>query len=151
MKFTNDTLLRSGFAAVAAAVAALIVVSGYHPCDGTGRLLVFPGIVAAIAVIAGLPKLRARGLLLPGAVATTVLAFAMGLDYSSSGAVSPDGVQCEPVEGFAGFLLAAFFSTVMGGIGLLGVALIVWAARETLRWRGRARVAGDQARSTGTP
>jgi hypothetical protein len=68
-------------------------------------------------------------------VATTVLAVAMGLDYSTS-AASPDGLQCEPVAGVAGFLLAAFFSTVMAGLGLLGTAFVLWLGDEALRWRG---------------
>ena len=135
MKSKNEMVIRSGLAAGVAAVVAIIVVTGYHPCDGTGRLLLFPPIVAAIAVVATLPNLSARGLLLPGAVATTVLAVAVGLDYSSSSAVGPGGLQCEPVAGVAGFLLAAFFSTVMGGLGLFGTALVLWLGDEALRWR----------------
>jgi hypothetical protein len=59
MTLKNERVIRAGLAAVMATVVAVIVVSGYHPCDGTGRLLLFPPIVAAIAVGATLTK-RAR-------------------------------------------------------------------------------------------
>jgi hypothetical protein len=151
MMFTNERLIRSGIAAVVAAVAAIAVVSDYHPCDGIGRLLIFPFITAPIALVASLPNVSPRAVLLPGAIATTVLAVAMGLDYTASDVIAPENGLCEPVEGVAGFLLAAVFSTVMGGLGVGVVALIAWVVNGTMRWRSRPGPSGDQARSTGTP
>ena len=134
----TERLTRPGLAALAGAVAGLLLITGYHPCEGIDRLLLLPPIVAGIALAASLPEVRPRVILLSGAAATTVIAIAIGLDYSSSGSVNPDGGQCELVRGFAGFLLGAIFSVTFALTGLLTTAFVVWLVRESMRWRAQS-------------
>lgn len=134
MTWTSEKLGRAGAAAVLAAVGSVVIVDGYHPCDGLAPLIVLPALCAAIAVVAALPRVTARSIVLPGVVALAVIAVAIGLDYSASGAVGPEGDQCDPVPGFAGFLLAAGISGFLAGAGLLAamvVAALVEAVRRT--------------------
>ena len=126
MTRSRERLLRTAAAAVVAALASLLVVSNYHPCEGIGALVVLTAISAGITLASGFPGFRARVMLGPGLAATAVLAVAVGLDYSNSG-MTTDGIdQCEPVAGFAGFLLAAFISGVLAALGTLGVLFVAW-------------------------
>lgn len=121
---SRERLLRTGIAAVVAAVASLLVVSSYHPCEGIGPLVILAGIGGAITVAAGIPGFHPRTMLIPAASAVVVIAVAIGLDYSNSGAAANGLDQCEPVPGFAGFLLAGFISSILAGIGALGVIFL---------------------------
>ena len=138
MTWTSEKIGRTGAAAVAAAVVSLLIVAGYHPCDGLGPLWVVPVAGGVIGTVAALPGFSPRAMLVPGAAAVTVLAFAIGLDYSSSDAA---GRQCEPVPGFAGFLLGASFTAVLAAAGLAIALAVAWAVNATRRLlAGEARV-----------
>ena len=133
MTWTSEKLGRTGAAALAAAVASVLFVSGYHPCEGIAPLWLIPLFTAGIAVLASLPRVKPRAMLPPGAAAITVLAFAIGLDYSSSGSVSPDGQQCNPVPDLAGFLLAASMTAAFAANGLALAMIVVWVANALQR------------------
>ena len=139
----RERVLRTGLAALAAAAAALLVVAGYHPCEGIGPLLVLMPASGVITALGGAPSFRARNMLAPGATAVAVIAFAIGLDYSNSGMVL-DGIdQCEPVPGFAGFLLAAFISGIIAGLGVSIALSLAWLGHGVIRLQSRPSPASE--------
>lgn len=131
-----------------AAVASLLVVSGYHPCEGIGPLAVLAGIGAVITLASGIPSFRPQTMLAPGAAATVVMAVAVGLDYSNSDAAATGLDQCEPVPGIAGFLLAGFISSILAGIGVLGVILVSWLGHGVIHLQ-RMRVTREEPGAEG--
>lgn len=124
MTWTVERLRRTSIGGGLAVIAALVMVANYHPCDGIGFLMILPFVCAGIAIMASLPTIMPRNLLLPGLITATVFAIAFGINYVTSGPVSSSTEQCEPVAGAAGFLLAAVWTGVLSLIGL-GMAMLV--------------------------